>query len=197
MTILHLSDTHGKHHSLKNLPFADIIIHSGDVSLAGSGNEILDFLKWFVVLPYKYKIFIGGNHDHGLHDANIEGMPENCFYLNNSGVTIEDVKFYGMPLFLEDMMSGNHDKNIQKIPTDTDVLITHQPPHSMLDFSANYNYGDRILLQAVLKIRPKYHLFGHIHNAYGIEKSKYTTFVNASLLNENYELKNTPVLLEI
>jgi len=197
MTILHLSDTHCKHHSLKNLPFADIIIHSGDVSLAGSENEILDFIKWFVALPYKYKIFIGGNHDHGLHDANIEGMPENCFYLNNSGVTIEGIQFYGMPLFMEDIMSGDYDKNIQKIPTDTDVLITHQPPHSMLDFSANYNYGDRILLQAVLEIRPKYHLFGHIHNAYGIEKSKHTTFVNASLLNENYELVNEPVMLEI
>ena len=42
MTILHLSDTHNKHHLLKDLPEADIIIHSGDVSFAGSEDEVTD-----------------------------------------------------------------------------------------------------------------------------------------------------------
>lgn len=30
MKILHLSDTHGCHRQLQNLPEADLIIHSGD-----------------------------------------------------------------------------------------------------------------------------------------------------------------------
>lgn len=197
MLILHLSDTHSKHHELCNLPPADIIIHSGDISFAGSENEVMDFIEWFGGLPYKYKIFIAGNHDFCLFEENIDGLPENCFYLCNSSVTIDSVKFYGVPMFMEDAMSGDYDRNIQKIPDDTDILITHQPPNGILDSSANINYGDSNLLQIVLKTKPKYHLFGHIHGAYGIEKSEHTTFVNAAILSENYELMFEPILLKI
>lgn len=197
MLILHFSDTHSKHQELRNLPPADIIIHSGDITFAGSENEVIDFIEWFCALPYKYKIFIAGNHDDCLYGANIDGLPENCFYLCNSRVTIEGVKFYGVPMFMEDAMSGDYDINIQQIPSDTDILITHQPPYGILDSSANINYGDLNLLQVVLKTKPKYHLFGHIHGAYGIEKSEYTTFANAAILSENYELINEPILLKI
>ena len=157
----------------------------------------MEFIEWFGKLPYKYKIFVAGNHDDCLFGANIEGIPENCFYLCNSGVTIEGIKFYGVPLFMENIIKGNYDNTIQQIPINTDILITHQPPYCILDYSANINYGDRILLQTVLKIQPKYHLFGHIHDAYGIEKIDNTTFVNAAILNEHYELTYKPVLLEI
>lgn len=197
MTILHLSDTHNKHHLLKDLPEADIIIHSGDVSFAGSEDEVTDFIEWFGALPYKYKIFIAGNHDDCLFGANIDGLPENCFYLCNSGITIEGVKFYGVPMFMEDALSGDYDKNIQEIPNDTDVLITHQPPYCILDSSANINYGDRNLLQTVLKIKPKLHLFGHIHDACGVEKNENILFANTAILNEHYEISNKPILLEI
>jgi Icc-related predicted phosphoesterase len=77
------------------------------------------------------------------------------------------------------------------------VLITHQPPFGILDFSENINYGDFILLQNVLRIKPKYHLFGHIHNAYGMEKNDETLFVNSSILDNNYEIKNNPVILNL
>jgi Icc-related predicted phosphoesterase len=197
MLILHLSDTHSKHHELHNLPPADIIIHSGDISFAGSENEVMDFIEWFGALPYKYKIFIAGNHDDCLFGANIDGLPQNCYYLCNSSVTIQGVKFYGTPMFMEDAMSGDYDRNIQKVPTDTNVLITHQPPYGFLDYSANINYGDSKLLQIVLKIKPKYHLFGHIHGAYGIEKSEHTTFVNSAILSENYQLMYDPILLKL
>lgn len=197
MTILHLSDTHSQHHTLRNLPPADIIIHTGDISFAGTENEVMDFIEWFGALPYKYKIFIAGNHDDCLFAAVIDGLPENCFYLCNSGITIQSLKFYAVPMFMEDAMSGDYDKNIQKIPSDTGVLITHQPPYGILDSSANINYGDRNLLEIVSKVQPKYHLFGHIHGAYGIEKSEHTTFVNAAILSENYELNYEPVLLKI
>jgi len=197
MSIVHLSDTHNKHHLLKNLPKADIIIHSGDISVSGSEREIMEFIEWFGKLPYKYKIFVAGNHDDCLFGANIEGIPNNCFYLCNSSITIEGVKFYGTPMFMEDIISGNYDNNIQQIPNDTNILITHQPPYCILDSSANINYGDSVLLQTVLKIQPKYHLFGHVHDAYGIEKIDNTTFVNAAILDEHYELANKPILLEM
>ena len=197
MLILHLSDTHSKHHELRNLPPADIIIHSGDISFAGSENEVMDFIEWFGALPYKYKLFIAGNHDDCLFGATLDGLPQNCFYLCNSSVTIQGVKFYGLPMFMADAMSGDYDTNIQKIPFDTNVLITHQPPYSVLDNSANINYGDPNLLHKVLQTKPQFHLFGHIHKAYGIEKSEHTTFVNAAMLSEDYQLLYDPILLEI
>lgn len=197
MKVLHLSDTHGKHHLLHNLPPADMLIHSGDVSFAGSQNEIREFITWFGALPYRYKIFIAGNHDNCLFDENIERLPDKCFCLCNSGITIEDVKFYGVPMFMEDVFSDNYDKKIQEIPKGTDVLITHQPPHGILDSSANCNYGNRNLLKKVLGIKPRYHLFGHIHDAYGTHRDSHTTFVNAAVLDPQYQLVNKPVLLEV
>jgi Icc-related predicted phosphoesterase len=197
MRLLHLSDTHNRHRELTSLPAADILVHSGDVSMAGTNTEVIDFIEWFGSLDYKYKIFIAGNHDDCLFGANIEGLPENCFYLCNSGITIEGVNFYGVPLFMEDAMLGNSDKNIREIPPDTNVLITHQPPYSILDFSANINYGDPYLLQKMLEIKPKYHLFGHVHDAYGTIAADNTTFVNGAILNDKYWIENKPVVINL
>ena len=60
MNILHLSDTHGAHRSLGNLPEADVIVHSGDITMNGSSSEVLDFMRWFSALPYAHKIFVAG-----------------------------------------------------------------------------------------------------------------------------------------
>ncbi len=196
MKILHLSDTHNKHHLLKDLPKVDIIIHSGDVSEDGTESEVLDFLNWFCDLDFPHKIFVAGNHDLCLDGGQIEGLPENCYYLCNSGVEIEGVEFWGVPYFLSNELNGDTVKLVAKIPTNTDVLISHRPPYGIFDFDDGNNFGCVDLLQAVQKIRPKYHLFGHVHKDYGIEKSLHTTFVNASLVRGNKVL-NKAVLLEI
>ena len=197
MRIVHLSDTHNRHHQLPDMPEADLVVHSGDISFAGSEDEAIDFIQWFMSLPYKYKVFIAGNHDNCLYEANIDGLPENCFYLCNSSVMIEGAKFYGLPMFMEDAMSDKFDESIRNIPSDTDILVTHQPPYGVLDFSENIHYGDHLLLQTVLDIRPRYHLFGHIHDAYGVEKRKSTIFSNASLLDEEYRLMNKPFVFKL
>lgn len=67
MKILHISDTHGMHRQLTGLPDADVIVHSGDFTLAGTENETSDFISWFRALPYHHKIFIAGNHDDCLY----------------------------------------------------------------------------------------------------------------------------------
>ena len=196
MRLLHLSDTHGKHRLLKYLPKADIIVHSGDMSENGTDSEVLDFLEWFCDLDYSHKIFVAGNHDLCLDGEQIEGLPDNCFYLCNSGVEIEGVKFWGVPYFTSDELAGNIAQQMAKIPLNTDVLITHRPPYCILDFDDGNNFGCVDLQQALPKIRPKYHLFGHVHAGYGMEKSQYTTFVNASLVRKN-KVVNEPFLLEI
>ena len=198
MRILHISDTHNSHKLLENLPTADIIVHSGDASFSGSDNEVLDFLNWFCDLDYAHKIFVAGNHDDCLYGEQIEGLPDNCHYLCYSGVEIENVKFWGVPLFMGDALKGGRTEQIMKqIPHDINVLITHSPPFGILDFDDNINYGCRDLLNVVEQINPRYHLFGHIHNANGIKKINKTTFVNSAIMNGQYELINKPTLLEI
>ena len=53
MKILHISDTHNCHHRLRDLPEADVVVHSGDFCMVGTEQEALDFLNWFCDLPYK------------------------------------------------------------------------------------------------------------------------------------------------
>jgi Icc-related predicted phosphoesterase len=202
MKILHLSDTHSQHRSLQNLPKADVIIHSGDVSMAGKPEEVMDFIKWFGALDYKYKIFIAGNHDFCLDGkalAKIQKfLPENCYYLYASGVEIEGLRFWGIPYFMSyEFITKKYFAALDSIPLDTDVLITHRPPYEILDFSGNIHYGCLDLLQKILEIKPKYHLFGHIHDNCGIEKSKHTIFVNAAILDENYYIANKPIIVNV
>jgi len=201
MRILHISDTHGKHGLLPALPAADVIVHSGDVSWVGKPEEVLDFIKWFRGLNYKYKVFIAGNHDFCLEGKKPETiqrhLPKNCFYLFDSGVTIKGLKFWGMPYFISDELRGNFRQVVELIPPDTDVLISHRPPFGILDRAGNTTYGYPDLFEAVMKISLRYHLFGHIHYAYGIQKTYGITFVNASVLDENYNLVNEPFVFEV
>lgn len=197
MKILHLSDTHGKHRMLQHLPEADVVVHSGDFCMAGTEQEAIDFLNWFCDLPYKHKIFISGNHDDCLYGANIDGLDENVHYLCNSGIEIDDVKFYGVPMFMGDCISGRQLLDYGNIPVDTDVLITHCPAYGILDFDDNINYGSNELLTKISALRLKAHLFGHIHNCYGKLKWHDTDFYNASVVDDNYNPANNPILIEL
>ena len=195
MKILHISDTHSHHRQLQDLPAADVIVHSGDFTMAGTEAEVIDFMEWFCALPYKHKVFIAGNHDDCLFGADFNGLPENCHYLYGNGVTIEGIKFFGIPMFVEDDVSGNYTKMLENIPSNTDVLITHQPPYLIMDESAGLHYGNRTLLDAVKSIKPEAHLFGHIHNAYGMSECSTMLFSNASIVTDNYEFCNQPNMI--
>ena len=163
MKIIHLSDTHGKHHQLMDLPEADVIVHTGDFCDEGTLEEAEDFIHWFCDLPYQHKIFIAGNHDNCLYGTKIEGLPDNVHYLCNESVTINGIKFYGVPMFLQDDLDGKFSELYNQIPYDTDVLLTHQPPFSILDESDGVHLGDHDLYKRVIEIMPIFHLFGHIH----------------------------------
>ncbi|MDE6478663.1 MAG: metallophosphatase domain-containing protein [Muribaculaceae bacterium] len=197
MKILHLSDTHGCHHRLCNLPEADVLVHSGDFTMTGSESEALDFLNWLCDLPYKHKIFICGNHDDCLYDANIDGLDNNVHYLRNSGVEIDGMRFYGIPMFMNDCITPRQNYNYANIPADTDILITHSPAYGILDFDDNTYYGSKTLLERITTIKPKYHLFGHIHSKHGILEKDGTIFSNGAIMNSDYTNLNIPNLIKI
>lgn len=196
MKILHLSDTHGCHHRLQDLPEADVVVHSGDLTMTGSEAEAIGFLNWFCELPYSHKIFICGNHDDCLYGARIDGLDSNVHYLCNSGVEIDSVKFYGVPMFMGDCITDRQVNNISQIPADTDVLITHSPAYGILDFDDNINYGDVQLLAKVIEIQPRLHLFGHIHAQHGVLTEHGVIFSNGAIMNADYTTINVPNILE-
>ena len=197
MTILHISDTHNRHRQLQDLPAADVIVHSGDFTMAGTESEVMDFMKGFCNLPYAHNVFIAGNHDDCLFGADINGLPDNCHYLYDNGVTIEGMRFFGIPMFVEDDISGNYTKMLEHITTDTDVLITHQPPFGILDKSGRFHFGSKILDEAVKRIKTKAHLFGHIHAANGLYQSNGVIFSNAAMVDEDYKHCHSPHLIEL
>ena len=207
MKIITISDTHSQHLGLK-LPEGDMIIHAGDVSGSGSAVDVKSFLNWFSNLDYKYKIFIAGNHDWFFEknkESEIEKhIPENVIYLNDSGVTIENINIWGSPVqpwFLNwafNRMGKEIIPHWNKIPENTDILITHGPPYNILDKTTQGTLtGCPYLLEKINETKPKYHIFGHIHEAYGIIEKNNTTFINASVLDVQYRRVNDPIIFEM
>ena len=185
MKILQISDTHNHHRKLTNLPAADVIVHCGDFADNGTEGEVLDFLNWFIDLPYPYKLFVTGNHDLCLWDAqNIENLPDNVFFLQDRGVTIEGVKFFGI--------AYNHSESL--IPEGTHIVVTHEPPIMILDQSAGIHWGNAPLFKRIMEVKPRYHLFGHAHDSYGIVKQNDIIFSNASVLDDQCRLCHSPKL---
>ena len=185
MTILHISDTHNLHHKITSplISKADILIHSGDITNNGTEQEVLDFLNWFISLPNAHKIFVTGNHDTCLLDAErIDDLPENVHFLQNSSVSIGGTTFFGL----------GYSHNEMLIPGGIDFLITHEPPIMILDKSSGVHWGNIKIRNRVQEIKPKYHLFGHAHEGYGIKKIGSTFYSNATLMNDKMELVNEP-----
>lgn len=196
MTILHISDTHGLHHKLEALPLTDVIVHSGDITMNGTDSEVADFVSWFAALPHQHKIFVAGNHDKCMYGKDMTGLPDDCHYLCYSSIKIGDVRFYGLPMFKADAQSGLLKEKIKAMPDETDILVSHQPPHGILDVACGVHYGSKDILKCVSGLRPRYHLFGHVHDAYGAA-ADCTTFVNSSLLDEEYRITNKPQLIKL
>ena len=208
MTIACLSDTHSLHHRIPSIPDADILIHAGDISKYGDESQVVDFLHWFSALPHKHKIFIAGNHDFFFENKREvfirTVIPDNVIYLNDSGCEINGIRIWGSPVtpeFMNWAFNRKRGTEIQqhwnKIPENTDILITHGPPAGILDTTTNFQKtGCEDLLNTVLKIRPAFHIFGHIHEAHGIITQASTTFVNAAILDEKYRIKNKPIMID-
>ena len=200
MKVIVISDTHG-HHKKQDMPQGDLLIHCGDITLTGTKNETIDFLDWFLDQDYRYKILIAGNHDYFLEENPgflSDAYNGKFYYLFDSGVEIEGIKFWGSPYTPEyKNMAFNLQrreklqKHWQKIPKNVDVLITHGPPQCILDKTVDgENVGCEALLKRVHEIKPQFHLFGHVHEALGNFSNGDTRFINASLTNKAKGLQN-------
>jgi Icc-related predicted phosphoesterase len=207
LKIVVISDTHGRHDRLE-IPSGDLIIHAGDVSMRGFKTEVEAFLHWYSNLDFKYKIFIAGNHDFFFQDNNrdiIDAIiPSDITYLEDESVEVEGIKIWGSPIspwFHDWAFNRQRGYEIKqhwdKIPIDTNIVVTHGPVYGVLDKTKR---GDKVgcvdLLEKINIVSPKYHICGHIHEDYGMVTKEETCFINASILNLQYEVANAPVVFD-
>jgi hypothetical protein len=212
-----VSDTHGLHGGIKIE--GDLLLHAGDWS-KGRGNkpETLEFLNWMKNQRFKHKILVPGNHDF-VAQNHLGWLRQEC---ENFGVTllldqqttVNGLKIWGspwQPWFFDWAFNLDRGPALKAkwdlIPPDTDILVTHGPPHGILDEVKTYqpwpkgwttkDVGCEELLLKVKEVKPRLHLFGHIHQGYGQHHNGNTLFVNASVTSENYELFNDPVRLNL
>lgn len=233
MKIICISDSHGRHeniyvpkpgddmdnvetlHHIAGGVFlpaeADLVMHSGDMSMMGREHEVDNFLKWYSGLPYTHKILISGNHDfiferqRTIAQELLAKYP-GITYLESSEVVINGLKIYGeprQPWFHSWAFNVQRGEAIKRywdaIPDDTDILITHGPPKGILDMTMRGEHvGCEDLLLRTKELKNlKLCQFGHIHEHAGYEFIDGVHFVNACVVNLRYQLQNKPQIFEI
>lgn len=229
--IVCISDTHAKQIPDADMPEGEILVHAGDITNNGKMTQLAQMSAWLKHLAdtkYEHVICIAGNHDflldafrkedreeelkEGFFKGRVHYLRDEALWLNFPGR--HTIKFWGTPWTIcgdwafSEMNQWHRRAYFNKIPLDTDVLISHGPPYSILDRCVNGAHGvgsvgDLELLGAVERVRPLVHCFGHIHDGAGITKIGRTTFVNAAVTRvkptqeDPYPLGNPPIVVEI
>jgi hypothetical protein len=229
MKVVSISDIHG--HLEVKIPKADVLVIGGDIvppSMTFGGHDIdaqadwilKEFKDWCNKQPVKDIIVVAGNHDevfqHGKNKIwGIGVNPHDCddtpwHYLQDSSIIIDHVKFYGTPWqpwfhsWAFNLPQGDDGSAVfDMIPADTDVLITHSPPRGKGDQVGDRECGSHSLLDNVYRVKPKLHVYGHIHWSAGFreeikhEDGSSTYLANVSLVDPSYEIKYKPLVKEI
>ena len=193
MRVVAIADTHLFETTNQYVPAGDVLVHAGDLCGWGMLDELRRAADWLLALPHPTKIVVCGNHDwpfarqpelsRALFDA------PGVHYLQDTEVTIDGVRFWGSPWQPE---FGGWAFNLPRgpalaarwraIPPNTDVLITHGPPAGFGDRVSHYRAeGCADLLAAVERLRPRLHLFGHIHEDGGAWQHGNTWIANCTV----------------
>ncbi|RXN21947.1 metallophosphoesterase MPPED2 [Labeo rohita] len=116
-----VSDTHSRTDGIQ-MPFGDVLLHTGDFTELGLPSEVKKFNDWLGSLPYEYKVVIAGNHELTFDKDfmselikqdyyrfpsvsklrtedfdDVQSLLTNCVYLQDSEVTIKGFRIYGTP----------------------------------------------------------------------------------------------------
>jgi Icc-related predicted phosphoesterase len=169
-------------------------------------EAVADFNDWLGDLPHRFKAIVPGNHEFFLEsDPSERSLLSNAIVLINEGIEIEGLWIWGSPV--TPMYGGAFGLSFAKdrkrlyaqIPQDIDVLISHGPPLGILDSDpiSVLHAGCTELLDAVMRVRPKLHVFGHVHGAYGVFQTEHTTFVNATLIGVHGAVDRAPFVFEM
>lgn len=220
MKVVAIADLHG--HLIENIPPCDLLLIAGDVCPAFDHSYTFqyswlttNFNLWLEKQPAKMIVMVPGNHDLIFDTPDRVHPYLKCKMLIDETFQYEDVVIYGHPYapFFCDwaFMPGDHVLEIvnREIPDNIDILLTHASPKGILDTIKgvtemlpdgtlqNEHLGCRFLRQAVERVKPKLHVFGHIHDSHGRCSLGGTEFVNASAVGEAYTVDFEPVVIEL
>lgn len=222
-----ISDTHLQHDF--TVPDGDVLVHAGDLTFRGDVPEMSRAAAWLSGLAKRFQdvVVIPGNHDWlaekepGLMKQMMTDV--GVTYLQHEPKRIQGLQFFGSgytPEFCNWALNIKRGPALAKlwaqIPEETQVLVTHGPPHGRLDLvqeSDESDYGvygrqpiryinkhvgcadlrDRIAQLKSLKA----HIFGHIHRPGLVAAADGVTYVNASTCNERYQAVHTPQIIEL
>lgn len=206
--IVALSD---QHMNFFEVPSGDILIVAGDMTYRGAPQEIKAFADWLKPLKdqFKHRIVIAGNHDFGFQDhqaAMVSLLDPDVIYLEHEACEVEGLKIFGSPytppFYNWAFMKDEHFLEILygEIPDDTQVLITHGPPHSILDkVPDGTQVGSHALLRRIKQLdHLKLSIFGHIHTQGGKHENVCgIDFYNVGVLNDAYKRANSATVIEL
>ena len=224
MRFCFISDTHGLLPEIKGP--VDFLFHCGDICPLGNHDwphqlEYMQhtFLPWLDEQPAIYKVFIAGNHDYiwQTNPEEIGPTPLNCYYLKDNGTTLNGLNIYGSPWtpWFHDWAFNSPRYEPDKtefmkerwalIPETTHVLLTHGPPHGILDEVGRPQHrihqGCNELRKRVEALpNLQIHSFGHLHNnmqMYYHDSGK--VFINAAQMDDTHfdRLVKNPIYFEL
>jgi predicted phosphodiesterase len=194
------------HHGRIAVPPGDVLVHAGDATSRGTSAQLKSFAAFIKAQPHRHKVVIAGNHDFGLEQTSTLG-PElfGPAYLSDSGCELDGIKVWGtpwQPWFFDWAFNLPRGEPLAQkwslIPDDTDVLVTHGPPMGVLDKTLRgESVGCEALRDALVRVRPRLHVFGHIHEAYGVHRDDHTLYVNACNCTLDYEPGNPAIVVDL
>lgn len=206
-------------HSGLSIPDADCVVHCGDESNSANAIrnefECRSFLEWFRALPIENKILVPGNHSTALFAGLVaKHFWDGVWLLDHKEAVINGVRFFGSPwtprfgnwAYMYKRNRG--DVVWSSIPDGIDVLVTHGPPKGILDLTHDCDtrqiiqVGCKSLLNHCIRVSPKIHAFGHIHDEKGLmNQGVYTRgatkFVNCSCCTNAGKLAGNGFVLDL
>lgn len=178
MRILAFSDLHRNRDTaqaiLQASQGADVVVGAGDFATKGVGlSDTIDVLRDLAVPT----IFVAGNHDSLTELREACRGCEAIHVLHGEEVTIAGVPFFGLGFEIppgrdepwnQRLGEVEAGKLLGKCPKGA-ILVTHSPPFGLADVQATGAHeGSRSIREAVEATRPRLHLCGHIHHAWGM-----------------------------
>ena len=175
-------------HQQLNIPQADIVIHSGDCSNSKNiylnSNEVTQFLEWYAQLEIPIKILVAGNHDTSIEKRLITPRQieqHGIIYIENQTKIIKldnhTVRIWASPItpsfnqgWAWNVARHKLCQVWENIDPYADIIVTHGPPKGILDLTHDQKnqltmVGCKSLTTKIKDIKPKLHLFGHVHNS--------------------------------
>lgn len=204
LRVVAMADTHGKHHRLE-VPDGDVLIHAGDLTPRGTRPQLEEVTRWLRSLPHRHKVVIAGNHDFFVQEKPAEARKlfEGLTYLEDEETTVDGLRIWGSPWqpwfhdWAFNLQRGpDLDAKWKLIPAGVHVLVTHGPPKDLGDRCWDgRRVGCEDLLRHLGRVKPKLHLFGHIHEDRGEWPLGQTRVVNCT--TSDCELPCTVIDVEV